>query len=282
MADEDPGVVTSRTQQVAELFDLVAPTYDQVGVDLFQPIAHRLVDLLNPRPGERAVDLGCGRGAVTLPLAQAVGPSGSVVAGDVSNAMVTAAQLATAKLPQVQVKIVDAADPRLPSRSADLVAASLVLFFIPDPATALRRWVELLVPGGRIGLTTFGAQDAVWKSVDALFDPYLPADMLDARTSGARGPFASSEATSELMRTTGLNAVETLVEPLTVSFDDAEMWRRWTMSVGQRRMWSLIPEPEQPALMARAATLLEPARDATGVIRLRQDVRYSVGATPLS
>ncbi|MDX6276957.1 MAG: hypothetical protein QOJ72_1085 [Nocardioidaceae bacterium] len=275
-------MVSTRTQQVADLFDLVAPTYDQVGVDLFQPIAQRLVELLHPGPGDRAVDLGCGRGALTIPLAEAVGPDGTVTAGDVSPAMVEAAQQATRHLPQVTVEHLDAGEPDLSSQSADIVAASLVIFFLPEPADALQRWVRLLVPGGRIGLTTFGAQDEVWKSVDALFDPYLPADMLDARTSGARGPFGSSDATSELLRSAGLTAVETLVEPLTVSFDDPEMWRRWTMSVGQRRMWGFVPDSERPELFARAAALLGAARDGVGPIRLRQDVRYSLGTAPLS
>jgi len=100
---------TDRVQQVAQLFDLVAPTYDQVGVDMFVPIAQRLVQLLAPQAGENAVDLGCGRGAVTLPLAEAVGPSGTVLAGDVSTAMVEATRQATAHLPQVVVEPIDAA-----------------------------------------------------------------------------------------------------------------------------------------------------------------------------
>jgi ubiquinone/menaquinone biosynthesis C-methylase UbiE len=272
----------SRTQQVGQLFDVLAPTYDQVGVDFFQPIANRLVELLDPRPGERAVDLGCGRGAVTVPLAHAVGPDGSVLAGDVSGAMVEATRQVTAELTQVRADDIDAAEPNLPAHSANLVAASLVIFFLPDPAAALRSWVEVLVPGGRVGLTTFGPQDDVWKSVDALFDPYLPPDMLDARTSGVRGPYASSDATSELLRSAGLTSVDTVVEPLTVPFEDAETWQRWTMSVGQRRMWGFVPEAERPVLFARAAALLETARDADGAIRLRQDVRYSVGIAPLS
>jgi ubiquinone/menaquinone biosynthesis C-methylase UbiE len=58
-----------RIAQVAGLFDAVAPTYDQVGVDFFGPIARHLVGPLDPHPGEQVIELGCGRGALTLPLA---------------------------------------------------------------------------------------------------------------------------------------------------------------------------------------------------------------------
>ncbi|MCW2750370.1 MAG: putative dependent methyltransferase, partial [Aeromicrobium sp.] len=104
---------TDQVQQVAKLFDALAPTYDQVGVDLFAPIAQRLIELLAPQPGEHAVDLGCGRGAVTVPLAEAVGPGGTVVAGDVSSAMVEATREATTHLPQAEVDLIDAAEPNL-------------------------------------------------------------------------------------------------------------------------------------------------------------------------
>lgn len=275
---DDAEMITSRTQQVAALFDQLAPTYDQVGVDFIGPIARRLAELLMPQPGERVVDLGCGRGALTVPLAEAIGSTGTVVAGDVSAAMIEATRLITADLPQVRVELIDAADPQIAAKSAHVVAASLVIFFLPDPAAALSRWVELLVPGGRIGVTTFGPQDEIWTAVDALFDPYLPADMLDARTSGTRGPFASAEATTDLLRTAGLASVKTIEEPVMVTFDDAEMWRRFSMSVGQRRMWGLVPDDERPTVFDAAAQLLEEARVADGSIQLRQDVRYSVGS----
>ena len=70
MAD-DQANVPSRSQQVAGLFDLVADTYDQVGVDFFAPIAKLLIDALAPQPGEDALDVGCGPGAATLLLARA-------------------------------------------------------------------------------------------------------------------------------------------------------------------------------------------------------------------
>lgn len=264
-------------EQVRKLFDLVAPTYDQVGVEFFGPIGARLVSLLAPASGDRAVDLGCGRGAATLPLAEAVGETGDVRAYDVSPVMVQEALTITQHLPQVHVAQMNAAEPTLPGASADVVAASLVLFFLPDPAAALGRWIDLLVPGGRIGLTTFGPQDDTWKAVDRLFDPYLPPHLLDARTSGTRGPFASDESFDTLVLASGANAVETSTHTETLRFPDVGRWQRWTMSVGQRMMWDFVPTGDRPRLLDRAAELLDGARDSDGVIRLRQDVRYTIG-----
>ena len=57
-------------ERVAGVFDRAAPTYDAVGVAMFGPIAERLVAELDLRPGERVLDVGCGRGAVLLRAAR--------------------------------------------------------------------------------------------------------------------------------------------------------------------------------------------------------------------
>ncbi len=86
--------------RVADVFHRVAGTYDAVGVDFFLPIAAGLVAELDPQPGERALDVGCGRGAALFPLAEAVGPSGHVTGIDIAPGMVerTTADVAAAGL----------------------------------------------------------------------------------------------------------------------------------------------------------------------------------------
>ena len=198
----------ARSQAVARVtrvFDTIAERYDQSGVPFFGPIADRLCALLDVRPGESGVDVGCGRGAVTLRLAEAAGPEGSVTAVDVSDAMVerTRAAVAGAGLRGVTVEVKDASRPTLPEDTYDVVAASLVLFFLPDPGPGLARWLRLLRAGGRVGVTTFGAQDETWQAVDALFRPYLPPQFLDPRTMGVEPPFDSDAAMEALMADAG-------------------------------------------------------------------------------
>jgi ubiquinone/menaquinone biosynthesis C-methylase UbiE len=62
--------------QMAALFDRLAESYDAVGVEFFKPIAAGLVAQLAPKEGERVVDVGCGRGAVLIPMARAIAPPG--------------------------------------------------------------------------------------------------------------------------------------------------------------------------------------------------------------
>ncbi len=274
------GGPVDQRQRVAAIFDRVADTYDQVGVDMFQPIARRLVEELRPKAGERIVDIGCGRGAVLLPLAAAVGPTGHATGLDLAPRMVVAATEQAARAGfSVDVVVGDAQEPDLPKQSFDALASSLVLFFLPDPAAALRAWRELLVDGGRIAVSTFGPYSEPWQAVDAVFGPYLPPGMRDARTTGKEGPFASDAGVERLLSDAGFAEVRTVGEVVPVRFDDADHWHRWTMSTGQRFMWELVPEGERAAVRARASAAAEDTRshNADGRIGFDQQVRYTLG-----
>jgi ubiquinone/menaquinone biosynthesis C-methylase UbiE len=269
-------------RRVARVFDEIAEDYDQSGVSFFGPIAEGLVELLDPRPGEHLVDVGCGRGALTFPAARAVGPDGRVTAVDISPTMVDLTrQVATeAGLAQVETMVVTPDGLDLPEATADVVASSLVLFFAPDPEATLASWIRLLTPDGRLGIATFGEADRTWKRVEQLFAPHLPPALLDARTSGEAGPFSSDEGVEGLFARCGATDVRSVRRPLEVHFDDAAAWRRFSMSTGQRAFWRFVPEERREPLFHEAAEILEDARTGDGDIVVVQDVRYTLGRRP--
>lgn len=265
--------------RVRAIFDAVADDYDQGGPPYFVPAALGLVEALAPQQGDRVLDIGAGRGAATIPLARAVLPTGSVDAVDLSPAMVehTRALLAREGL-AVRTAVMDARDPDLPAASYDVIASSLVLFFLPDPATALGRWVSLLAPGGRIGLATFGQAHPVWGRLDELFAPWRPPGMLDPKAVGPDAPFSSDAGMEGLLRAAGATGVHTVTRRVDAPWRDVDGWKTFSMSTGQRAMWAQVPADERDALEARAALLLEEARDDTGRVALWQDMRYTLGS----
>lgn len=278
----DPVQATERARRVVAVFDRVADVYDQVGVGFFGPIAEMLVEGLRPRAGERTVDIGCGRGAVTRRLADRIRPGGHVDAFDLAGGMVeqTRRELAELGYEDVTLSVRDAGAPGLPMAVYDVVASSLVLFFLPDPAAALRAWLALLRPGGRLGVTTFGARSPIWEQVDALFRPHLPAPMLDARTTGERGPFASADGTAALVAAAGFEQVRVVEANLPVRFDSADQWYEWSWSIGQRAMWESVPVDSREALRADAYALLAEARTTEGSVVLDQVIRVTTGIRP--
>ena len=157
-----------------------------------------------------------------------------------------------------------------------MAVSSLVIFFLPDPAAAVRAWRRLLAPGGRLGISTFGRQDAAWVEVDSVFRPYLPAHLLDARTSGGAGPFGSDAGVEELLAGAGFGTTRTVGVDVSVSFADAEQWRVWSWSHGQRAMWESVPPAERDRVLAAAAERLDAARGPDGRTTLTQRVRITL------
>lgn len=265
---------------MAALFDSVADSYDAVGVDLFQPVAAGLVEALRPQPGERALDVGCGRGAVLVPLAEAVTASGAVIGIDLSPRMAeaTAADVARAGLSWVEVTVGDAMQPDMPPSSFDIVASSLVLFFLTDPPTALRVWRHVLVDGGRVGVSTFGPYDEQWREhVDTAVAAFRPPETRDARTTGTQGPFASDEGMEQLLTDAGFRDVRTVTSTVSPRFDDAPHWQRWSMSVGQRQFWEAIPGDRRDEVEAALFAAVERCGTPDGRIGFDQQVRYTLG-----
>jgi SAM-dependent methyltransferase len=111
-----------------------------------------LLASLAPLGGERALDIGCGTGAVTLPLAQAVGETGRVLAVDIAEPMLAAARrrLAEAGARNVELVLGDAQVLAFEQGAFDLATSRMGVMFFADPVAAFRSIGTALRPGGRL------------------------------------------------------------------------------------------------------------------------------------
>jgi ubiquinone/menaquinone biosynthesis C-methylase UbiE len=111
----------------------------------------QLMNLLQPRPGERILDVGCGRGQAVIYLAQRVGPQGRVIGVDIQEGHVATAEevLQEKGLTQAQVMVADAAHLPFADGSFDAVLCVNVLEAVPDRLRALSEMRRVLRPGGR-------------------------------------------------------------------------------------------------------------------------------------
>lgn len=109
-----------------------------------------MLDALDVRPGERALDLGCGPGTDLGTLAEAVGPSGRVIGIDSSREMVGRARERTENLPVVGVEPGDIHALPIEDDGIDRARTDRVLQHVADPAQVLAEARRVLRPGGRL------------------------------------------------------------------------------------------------------------------------------------
>lgn len=110
-----------------------------------------LLDCLRLRGGESVLEIGCGTGAVTLPLAQAVGEHGRVVAIDIAEPMLDVARqrVAEAGMRNITLLLGDAQVMPLESAAFDVVTSRMGVMFFADPVAAFRNLGNALKPSGR-------------------------------------------------------------------------------------------------------------------------------------
>ncbi|MFC6017741.1 class I SAM-dependent methyltransferase [Plantactinospora solaniradicis] len=277
--------MTEETRRKAALvgaFDRGAPTYDRLGVDFFGPPGTELVRRAGVRTGQRVVDVGCGRGAVLVPAARAVGVTGRVVGIDLAPTMVelTRAEVRAAGLSQVEVELGDAESPLLPAGEFDAVLGGFVVFLLPDPAAALRGYRRLLCRGGRIGITTFANQDPRFTEAMRRLAGHLPADRRQWPTSKQDALYATADLTAALLWEAGYRDVDVTEASFQSRFRDVEHWLAWVWSHGARSLLEQIPAQRLPVALAEVTPVVEGARSVDGDLLFTTTVRFAVAASP--
>jgi trans-aconitate 2-methyltransferase len=121
--------------------------YERFEAERSQPFFD-LAALVQPLDGGRAVDLGCGTGALTARLVDLAG-AGEVLGIDSSAAMLDAA--APHAGPRVQFETGDLAAFEQPD-TWDLVLANAALHWAPDHPEVLDRWTRSLRAGGQLAV----------------------------------------------------------------------------------------------------------------------------------
>lgn len=118
----------------------------------------RMLDAAGVVAGARVLDVAAGAGGQTLAAARRVGPTGSVVATDISPTILTYAAKAAAEAGLTNIETVEAdgeALESLPAGSFDVVICRVGLIYFPDQQRALAGMRRALRDGGRIAAIVY-------------------------------------------------------------------------------------------------------------------------------
>jgi SAM-dependent methyltransferase len=131
---------------------------------MIAPIGAALLAQADYQPGERVLDLGCGGGATTLAIAEAVGPEGTALGLDIAPMLIEAATArAAAAGSTARFVYADAATATLGEPSFDRLHSRFGSMFFPEPVPAFANLKAMLAPGARIDLAVWAhPRDNAW------------------------------------------------------------------------------------------------------------------------
>ncbi|HEV2886204.1 MAG TPA: methyltransferase domain-containing protein [Jatrophihabitans sp.] len=236
-----------------EVFSNAAEDYD-LRVPFFQPLAADLLDRAGVGPGQRVLDIGCGRGAVTFQAAQRVGESGEVVGIDIAEGMVNAiaADVERRGVANVSVHLMDGQRPDFAPASFDHVLGSMSIIMVPSISSALSHYRTLLRDGGTVGFTApaMGNDPLEWRMGPFYLRRFL-AEALPELTlediANYIDVFHQIEPHRMLtdLREAGYRDARAVDVITRVQAPTAQEILGWTFTHGARVFWNMVPEPRR-------------------------------------
>ena len=198
-------------------FDVAGDAYDRFMGRYSGPLAARFADWLEVAPGQRAIDVGCGPGALTGVLVERLGAD-HVRAVDPSASFVEACR---ERFPGVDVRQGAAESLPFDDATCDVAAACLVVHFMTDPVAGVAEMGRVTRTGGWVGGTVWdlaGSRAPMWPLWEAVAE-------LQPEHPGER-EFAggSRESLVDILAAAGLRDVESVELEVTVSHPSFEEW----------------------------------------------------------
>jgi SAM-dependent methyltransferase len=193
-------------QEAAAAWDAWGPTLE----DWLGPATELMLDAASVRAGSHVLDVAAGAGGQSLTAARRVGPTGGVLATDISPAILdyAAAAASRAGLDRVRTRELDGEELDVEPAEFDAVISRLGLIYFPDQVRALAGMYRALRPGGRVAAVVYSTAER-----NAFFA--VPVSIIRRRAGlpapapGLPGPFSMGApgVVEELLRRAGFRDV---------------------------------------------------------------------------
>jgi ubiquinone/menaquinone biosynthesis C-methylase UbiE len=183
----------------------------------------RLIELIDPRPGMRILDLACGPGNLSARFASLVSPDGDVFGVDLAPGMIERAR--ARRIANARFEVMDIEQLAVADASFDAAACGHGLQFVPDLARAMTEAHRVLRHGSKFAASLpagSGQGQAVWQLLDSVLDRWLPPAPEAADRASTQAVILDPDALTAVAREAGFGEVRVEVIEESVRWESAE------------------------------------------------------------
>jgi SAM-dependent methyltransferase len=218
-----------------ENWDRIAPNWESERDFVMSStgvVSERLVERLDPQPGNTVLDIAAGTGDTGFMAAERIGEDGRLVSTDFAAAMVAAARRNSEAqgLDNVEHRVLDAENMDLDDDSFDRVVARWGYMLMADPAAALAETRRVLRDDGRLSFAVWAGPDRnLWASIPAMV--LVERGLIPPPEPGAPGIFAMGDPDRIRELVTGAGFGEPDIEQVEVEWRYDEVDAHWKFTL---------------------------------------------------
>lgn len=211
--------------------DTAADGYDQTVGHWTRRIVPSLLHAARLVPGQRVLDVAAGTGLAAEAVLSVVGPSGHVIAADISPMMLGKAQQRLGGFPNITFSVEDGQALTFPDESVDAVICNMGLMYFLDPRQGLSEFRRVLRPAGRATVSVYmsgnnyhlGPGRSIMGGVLGLISKYVPTKAAETELFFTLGREGNLDLLFEKAR---FREVETSVEVLRYTLSSFDSYFR--------------------------------------------------------
>ena len=258
--------------RAAATYNAASDWYDSPDNTFWERFGRRTVERLALQPGMRVLDVCSGTGESAIPAAEAVGPSGRVIANDISERLLAllSHKVERRGLGQLECRLQDLVTLDLGERF-DAVLCVFGIFFVADMVEGIRRLWTHVQPGGSLAITTWGPRlfepvnSVFWESVRTerpdLYKGFNPWDTI-----------TEPEALRDLLARAGVTNPTIATESATHPLPSPESWWALVQGSGYRGTLEQLSDDSRERVRQRNLEFLRTHR----VTEVETNVVYAV------
>jgi ubiquinone/menaquinone biosynthesis C-methylase UbiE len=255
----------------------LASTYERVSTRQFDH-GKVLIAALDPKAGERVLDVGCGTGRLGDHVAGLVAPTGEVIGLDPLPLRI---DIAARKNPRFKASVGRAEDlSRFSADSFDIVYMNSVFHWVEDKARSLAEVRRVLKSGGRFGVNSADAarphQSAALVRQAALAEGLSHAKVQSSLGTNYR---VGEQVLGDLLREAGFVDVVVQQHTFVDTLDGVDDLFAWSQSSSFGNFLSALDASERDRVKARLSLELEALRTPDG-IKLERYLVFATGRRP--
>lgn len=257
-------------EKVKEAFDRSASKFDEVGPQYFRYFGELLASASGVRPDDSVLDIACGRGAVTFPIAAMLSDKGRVTGIDISEPMIENCRnsLHNMLLRNVDFKVMDAENLEFADASFDVVTSGFGLFFLSDIAKGFNEIKRVLKPDGTLTFTSW-QKPYHTELLHEILEKVIPGLMTNPKVQSGKltfEDFRTENGIIEMLANAGLQRISITSETYLCKYRDEEEWLQSRWNTWNRSHLERIPALDMPKMKSVLVDVLNRYKTAEGIV----------------